>query len=419
MTAPSGRALARLAVLALLSVLALAPAAVRAQTWRGLELERAMREAPWHFGPFAIRPSLVVSNAGVDSNVYYSSDDPIKDFTLTAGPAATIYLPIRRRLVLSATGSPQYVWYSKTERERSWNYYVSGAVQLNLKNAFFSLDGVYSDARERWNTEIDIRPRRKEEGLGGSVLLRVAWKTSFSLGYRTVRYNYESVEFGEGLNVRERLNRQEQYATFSGYYQASANRRFFVDLEYGRFDFEFPTQAALRDGQSGAVMAGVEFSQLGTRVRGRVRLGYRMYDVRNPNSPDYSGFVGDTRVSVRLARIFQVRGSYLRDVRFSLWYGDAYYIETRPAAGASIYPLPFLRLDYDYSWGQNRYPVAGEGGGAIARLDKYDIHTSGLYFRIVRNTALGLVVSWWNRDSNVFGEDDKRMFYGLNLTYEF
>ena len=83
---------------------------------------------------------------------------------MTAGPAATVYLPIHRSFVLSAYGSPQYVWYSKTEQERTWNYYLNGAAQLSLKNVFFSLEGTYSDARERWNTEIDIRPRRKEEG---------------------------------------------------------------------------------------------------------------------------------------------------------------------------------------------------------------------------------------------------------------
>jgi hypothetical protein len=136
-----------------------------------------MRDAAWHFGPYMIQPSLVISNAGVDSNVYYTSIKPVEDFTLTAGPAATVYVPIHRKFVLSAYGSPQYVWYSKTEQERTWNYYFNGAAQLNLRNAFFSLDGIYSDARERWNTEIDVRPRRKEIGFGGSALLKLAAKT--------------------------------------------------------------------------------------------------------------------------------------------------------------------------------------------------------------------------------------------------
>jgi len=398
--------------------LALIPAAGRAQTWRGLELQRLMREAPWHFGPFVIQPSLVIANAGVDSNLYYQPTNPVKDFTLTAGPAATFYVPVHRTFVLSLYGSPQYVWYSKTERERTWNYFFKGAAQLDLKNAFFSLDGVYSDARERYSTEIDIRPRRKEFGYGASALLKVASKTSFAMGYRTVKYDYESIDYS-GFNIRERLNRRESYANLSLYYQAAEERRFFIDVEYGRYNFEFPTEALLRNAESGAVFGGLEFSRLGRRFRGRLRLGYKKFDPRRAGTPGYQGLAGDTQLSFRLNRIVSLRGSYLRDVQFSVWYGDAYYIETRPGAGVSFYILPFLRLDYDFSRGQNHYPVAGTGGIETARLDVYTIHQGGLYFRFMRNTALGFIVSWWDRDSNILGQDDQRTFYGLNLTYDF
>lgn len=390
-----------------------------AETWRGLELERKWHDAAWKFGPFRIQPSLVISNAGVDSNLYYSTNEPIKDFTITAGPAATVYVPIHRRFVLSLYGSPQYVWYSKTDRERTWNYYFSGAAQLSLKNVFFSLEGIYSDARERWNTEIDIRPRRKEEGYGGSVLVKAAWKTSFSLGYRTVKYDYQSVAYGDSFDVRERLNRQESYVNFSMFYQASTQRRFFLDFEYGLYQFEFATQAAIGDSRSGAVYAGLEFSRLGRRVRGRIRLGYKKFDVRAMDGPDYQGVVGDSQLWVRLAKPFVFRGSYVRDVRFSLWYGNPYYIESRPGAGVSLYPLRFLRLDYDYSLGRNRYPEVGGGGPDVKRLDEYSIHSAGIYFRIRKTVALGFIASWWARKSNLAAEDDKRTFFGLNLTYDF
>ncbi|NLH77465.1 MAG: outer membrane beta-barrel protein [Acidobacteria bacterium] len=391
----------------------------RAETWKGLELQRRISEAPWHFGPFKIQPSLVITNAGVDSNVFYSPAEPVKDFTVTAGPAATVYVPIHRKFVLTAYGSPQYVWYSKTERERTWNYYFAGAAQLSLKNVFLSAEGGYSDARERWSTEIDIRPRRKETVYGGSMLVNLAHRTSFGLGGRTVKYDYESVVYEGGFDVQERLNRRESYANLSLFYQASTQRRVFLDLEYGQYDFEFETQAALGDARSGAAYAGLEFSRLGRRVRGRVRLGYKIYDVRAAAGPDYKGLVGDTQLSVRLARPFVVRGSYLRDVRFSLWYGNPYYIESRPGAGASLYVLRFLRFDYDYSVGRNRYPVAGGGGPDEKRLDDFTVHSGAVYVRIRKNVALGFVASWWARDSNLAAEDDKRTFFGVNLTYEF
>ncbi|MBE3145226.1 MAG: outer membrane beta-barrel protein [Planctomycetes bacterium] len=392
-----------------------------AETWKGQELERKWHAAAWKFGPFRIQPSLVISNAGVDSNLYYSADEPIKDFTITAGPAATVYVPIHRRFVLSLYGSPQYIWYSKTDRERTWNYYFNGAAQLSLKNVFFSLEGTYSDARERWNTEIDIRPRRKEEGYGGSVLVKTSRKTSVSLAYRTSKYYYESVVYGDNYDVRERLNRQESWATFSAFYQAGSQKRFFLDLEYGLYEFEFATQAAIGDAQSGAAYAGLEFPTLGRRIRGRIRVGYKKFDIRNPEVPDNGGIVGDSQLSVRLAKPFVLRGSYRRDIWFSLWYENPYYVETRPGVGVSFYPVKFLRFDYDYSLGRNIYPVAHEvlPGEEVKRRDEYSTHSTAIYFRIKKNVGLGFIASWWARKSNLSAEDDKRTFFGLNLTYEF
>lgn len=404
-----------------LAFLLLAPFLVRAETWRGIELGQKWREAPWHFGPIRIQPAIVIANAGVDSNIYYSPTDPIQDFTLTAGPAATVYIPIHRRLVIQAYGTPQYVWYSKTERERTWNYYFNGAVSLSLRNVFLSVDGKYSDARERWNTEIDIRPRRKEAGYGGVVLVKTTRKTSFQLGYRTAEYDYESTVTEGGFNVRERLNRTESYATLSTFYLASTQRRFFVDFEYGQYDFEIEEQAVLKDSRSAAAYAGLEFSPLGRRVRGRLRLGYKNFDIRDPEGEDYRGLAGDGQVTVRLARPFVVRGSYVRDVRFSLWYDSAYYLESRPGVGVSFYLTSYLRLDYDYSFGRNSYPTAQEvdPGVEVKRMDDFDTHSAGFYVRIWKSTALGVVASRWIRDSNLDREDDKRWFYGVNLTYEF
>ncbi|HMA54471.1 MAG TPA: hypothetical protein VKT17_08405, partial [Acidobacteriota bacterium] len=298
--------------------LAAVPAVLRADTWRGLELDAKMKRAPWHIGPFRIQPSLVISNAGVDSNIFYSPTDPVRDFTVTAGPAATIYLPVVRRFVLSVSGSPQYVWYSKTARERTWNSYLTAAAQINLRSVFLSFEGVRSDAREHWNTELDIRPRRTELGFGGSALVKLGWKTSFALAFRTADYNYENIAVDSGFNIRERLNRRERYGTFSLYYQLASLRRFFLDFEYGRYDFEFAA-AALKDSQSYAGYAGFEFAQLGSRVRGRVRVGYKKFNLRSPEGgPDFQGLVGDSQLSVRFAKPFAVRASFIRDVRFSL-----------------------------------------------------------------------------------------------------
>jgi len=393
-----------------------------AETWKGRELDALWRKATWRFGPFRIQPALVLSNAGLDSNIYYSPGNPIKDYTLTAGPAVTVYLPIYRKLILSGTSSPQYVHYFKTKQERTWNYYVTGSAALSLKRVFLSFDMRYSDARERWNTEIDIRPRRKEDGLGGSFLIKTSNRTSLSLGYRQAKYDYENLLF-DIFNVRERLNRKEQYVSLSAYYQATSRTKLFLDLEYGMFKFDFAETAVLKDSRSRAAYGGVEFSPTG-RIRGKVRLGYKKFDIKNAEATDYQGLVGDAQVSIRLARPFVFRASYTRDINFSLWYTNAYYLGNTIGPGASLYALKFVRLDYDYSLGRSRYPElqAGGGGGGgteVKRLDDYRVHSAGVYFRIKKNVALGVIGSRWTRISNLVSENDKRYFFGLNLTYDF
>ncbi|MEW5902395.1 MAG: hypothetical protein AB1715_13100, partial [Acidobacteriota bacterium] len=133
---------------------------------------------------------------------------------------------------------------------------------------------------------------------------------------------------------------------------------------------------------------------------------------------DFEGLVGDTDVSVKLMRIFSLRGSFRRDVHFSLWSDNAYFQEDRVGAGASVYLLKKLRLSYDHTRGRNFYPE-GQPMASEKRDDLYLIHSVGIYFRLKENTGIGIVASRWSRDSNLDWEDDTRDFLGLNLTYDF
>jgi len=388
-------------------------------TWRGRELDQRWRKAALKIGPLRLQPALVLANAGIDSNIYYSPSEPVKDFTVTAGPRLEGWLPIWRRLIIYGSGSPQYVYYSKTARERTWNYYYSGAVALSLRRLFINAEGRYSDARERWNYEIDIRPRRQERTWAGNFLIQTSRRTSLEFNVRRTDYDYENLYF-DVFNVRERLNRTEIAYGLTAYYQKTSRTKFFLAGEQQEFDFEFAETSALKDSRSRAGYAGLEFSPIG-RIRGQARVGWKELDVFNAGAVDYGGIVGDVRLSLRLAGPFWVRASYLRDVDFSVWYDSAYYIQSRPSLGASLYVLRFIRLDYDYSIGRNDYPETQDVGGGVEvkRRDDYHIHQAGVYFRIRKNVALGAVFSRWLRDSNLDREDDKRYFYGLNLTYDF
>jgi len=91
----------------------------------------------------------------------------------------------------------------------------------------------------------------------------------------------------------------------------------------------------------------------------------------------------------------------------------------------SIYLTQFLRLDYNFYYGGGRYPEAivirlPDGSiNEIKRRDIYRSHSAGIVLRIIKNTGIGLTVNYWERQSNIQGNDRNRMFIGGFLTYEF
>lgn len=140
-------------------------------------LERIYDEAPYRLGPLKIRPQLYVSRAGVDSNVYGSSTGPVSDFTLTTGPAGTFYLRLTKHLLLSLYESPRYVYYRDEATQRGWNNVLTGRQYLALNRFLLTFTETVVNVRERYDTEVDIRPRRFENAAQASVLWQTARRT--------------------------------------------------------------------------------------------------------------------------------------------------------------------------------------------------------------------------------------------------
>jgi hypothetical protein len=160
-----------------------------------------------------------------------------------------------------------------------------------------------------------------------------------------------------------------------------------------------------------------------------VRIGYKIFHPLTEGLPDYKGLVGDTNLSITILRPLVLRGSYRRDVRFSLWYSLPYYIEDSSGAGLSFYVLKRrFRLDYDYSQLKYDYPSLPVAPETIAditteqtpsRRDRIYMNTVGLFFRISGDIGVGIRAGRYSRRINIYSWNTNRFFWGLNLTYEF
>jgi hypothetical protein len=91
----------------------------------------------------------------------------------------------------------------------------------------------------------------------------------------------------------------------------------------------------------------------------------------------------------------------------------------------SFYLTKFLRLDYNYSYGEGHYPeltplqMPDGRYEEIKRKDIYRVHRAGFVFRVVRNIGIGLMVNFWERESNYFWANRNKRFISGYVTYEF
>ncbi len=406
-----------------------APLPVSGQSYRSFswEINRIQQVTKWYIGPFRISPTLNLRNIGYDSNIYREQEqnDPIADFTATVSLDVSTYVIFKDWVILDFSVNPWYAYYSKTKSERAFNFNYSTGAKFNLLHRFV-LSGFYSydRARRRASSEFDVRVDQVRQNLIGSLYYETARETSFGIttSLRYIAFEDELTP-GQEIYLSHQLNRTEWNVSGEFYYNLRQETDFFILGGYSDYAFDYE-ESQWRDSYSYQGSAGVRFPILGD-VRGTVSVGYKKLSPKAGFKKQFSGPIWGTNVEARMKR-FNLRGQFNKDVEFSYWTNNVFFVEYTYGAGLSFYITQFIRLDYDYSNGDNRYPeeilirFPDESYDMIDRRDKFQSHRVGAVIRIFRNTGVGISLDFWEGNSNdpSWGRRSS-LFFGGYITYDF
>ncbi|MFO7979923.1 MAG: outer membrane beta-barrel protein [Candidatus Aminicenantes bacterium] len=388
--------------------------------------QSVLNQTVWRVGPFYLVPRIKLNNIGYDANVYREreEDEPITDYTATFSPELTAYLLVGHSIILSFRENPEYVFYLNTERERRWNHIYSPEIRWKILNRFV-LGGKYeySNRRFRFSSEVDFRVNTFVKKYEGSLFYETGRQSSLGVRYSHQNFTYQDVDIPEAdYPFFSRLSRDEDEISGELYYQVLSDSFFFIRGGYTQYRF-LEVEAAWRDSDSSQVYAGLQFPLLG-RMRGNLSLGYKSFMPLAEDRDDFSGLVGEADLEYRM-RLFRLRAGYTRDSRFSYWTEALYFIENRIKGGLSFYLSPSLRLDYDYTYGENDYLEEvfwrGPEGELILtqRQDIYTSHTLGVAVRVLRDIGIALNLNYWKRDTNIYYGTRYWWFVGGSLVYDF
>jgi len=390
------------------------------------ELTEVRDRVKLKFGPFRVLPALRLSNLGFDDNVYYRTAEkkPVGDYTGTASPEIKVYLLAGRSLILSLADNPEYLYYVKEDRLRTFtNSFVPGA-RLRLFNRFV-LSGEYHFQKHtrRVFSEFSRLVTDTVKGTTAGFFYETPRGTSIGFSGTIDRFLYEDIVLPDyEARLSRSLNRKEKTGNFELYYRVFSGSYFFTKVGSTTYEFEHPS-SRWRNSRSFQISSGIRFPFMG-RARGTLSLGYKNFIPGAAGRKSFSGLIADTNLDFRLRRI-GLRFGLGRGNHFSYFEDAFYYIENKGNVGLSFYLTKLLRIDYDLQYGELKYPEPFKIFGSvqpfleILRKDVYRTHSVGVTIAIIRNTGIQLSYNIFDRTSNAPGFNIKRNFIGISLTQDF
>ena len=355
-----------------------------------------------HVGPFYMTPTVVLTELGVDTNVFNAAGEAKKDFTFTVTPGLITAVPFARRALLRATTRADLVYYKTYASERSINPDLALRGELYFNRLTLFAEPSYLRTRQRPSYEIDARSLRVERGTVGGAEARVFPKLSVEFSVRHLKTEFDADEFFLGTSLAATLNRVTWTDGLAGRWAFTPLTTFVVRGESIRDRFLL---SPIRDSDSMRVTGGVELKPRAL-VSGRAQLGVRRLDVLDARVPDFTGLVASAELGYRLLGSTALGIHVDRDASYSFEPLEPYYVVTgygvnvrRQVAGRFDATAGFDRYNYAY----RRLISAGADGSAEApgRVDVTKSYSGSIGYRVRRTGRLGVGFSYWTRDSNI------------------
>jgi len=369
------------------------------------ELRNDMARARLRLGPLHLIPSIDVTNAGYDNNVFASSTDPVSDWTATVTGGFRFILPLGSKMYLRADAFPTYTWYDKLTDRRFFGGSYDGILYgfFNRLSVAWSASG--DQTYRNYSSEFDSPVVHKNQVYNGNIEVNVLGPVYVfgGGGYAEIRYDQQGTVPPDGNPGEPQsviANDRNQTSFVAGVrYRRSYD--FSTSFSYSESRSDYLNQERFRDNLSRAALMGVFISHQNLFLN--LVGGWREGVPDGSLYPSYSTGVGSFFLSYFPLRWLEVRGGGRRRIVNSLSATNPYYFENRLSGSLAVELFTRFLLRGYYEQGPNNYPVPqqGDNGELIRRRDDARLYGGALSMKVVRNVVATGAVTRHVYDSNI------------------
>lgn len=375
------------------------------------KLAADLQQANLHRGPFYLISRIRLSDAGYSDTAFVPTGDTSGGISLTVEAPQRLYFVPRKKTVYSLEVVPGYSWFNEGGRKGQFNYLVRGDAHFLLNHLYLDVYALRADQLRAHVADINrlATAREDEAGVAGEVKYSSRTSALFSVRLRDTSYPQNRFQPDEAPATEipvEVLDRTEQNGRLSLQHKTFPQTSLFVAGEVSDYDFKNKASYASR-----RTYAGGGFLYDAGRTQVRVEAGPMKLDFKDAAEPDYKGLTAQLRASRANGRRTVYAGAS-RDVGFSLFLDNAFYIATSAHAGIDYVATRKLTLHARTAVERDDYETPVNG---LDRRDDISFSTVGFTYG-VRAVRFGADVGWYERDSTAFGDVDSGIRYVLRLS---
>jgi hypothetical protein len=372
------------------------------------EIASDLRKAHFHHGPFYLLSTFQLSDIGYDSNFYVPTADRQSGFSFGIQAPTRLYIVPNKKTIYSIAVRPEYSFFRRGGKRNVFGYQARADAQYLLNHLYLDVYAQNEDELRADVAEIARLLTEKAQSYGVSGELKYSSRTSATFNAATLKSSYPlNAIQPDGIPV-ELLNRSGHNYRVAFNHKTFPLTSLFLTGEFS--DYSFPN-AVFKNGQRSFIGAG--FLNDNGRTVTRFEAGAGKLDFFRPGQHDFQGALGNLTSNKKLGRSTTASISASRDLDFSVFLFNNYYIADRLNAGLVWDATRRLTLTLQGSLGRDLYetPVNGPHG-FLKRRDVFSFPSIGFTYGFARLRG-GLDIGYVNRTSNF----DVNLDHGIRLLF--
>lgn len=353
-----------------------------------------LNQAFAHSGPFYFLSRIQISDLGYSQEVFLPVTAASKGLTFAMTAPQRLYFVPSRKAVYSIQVTPSYAWIKKPDGGNQFGWTARGDAQYLLNHLYLDLYAEGNNDLRASTAEINriVTERNRELGAKGEIKYSSRTSVLFSADHRTTRFPLDRFQPVEVIALLPLLDRSENNYRLSLLHKTFPVTSLLLATE--RSDYTFSNFSG-HDAHRTYTGAGFVWDH--GRERWHFEAGPAKLDFKTVGVKDYSGVIGNTDASFRVAERTVLNLGAARDLDFSLFDRNSYYLFDRAQASINYAATSHLTLRVISELGRDSYQVPVN---SIFRRDQYSFNGIGWDYAI-RHAQGGFDVGYFRRTSNV------------------